>query len=69
MLGLRTDKYSYMRYHGIWDCNELYDMDNDPDQMNNLLGDVRIIAMAAAIRQFPEREYLQQPDRGPGSQG
>jgi len=42
VLGLRTDKYSYMRYHGIWDINELYDIENDPHQMNNLLGDVRI---------------------------
>ncbi|MFC1544944.1 sulfatase, partial [Gemmatimonadota bacterium] len=44
ILGLRTDKYSYFRYHGIWDANELYDMENDPDQMNNLLGDVRIVS-------------------------
>jgi len=40
VLGLRSDKYSYMRYHGIFDINELYDMQNDPDQMNNLLGEV-----------------------------
>ncbi len=36
--GIRTEKYSYMRYHGIWDINELYDNENDPDQMNNLIG-------------------------------
>ncbi|ODS40953.1 MAG: acetylglucosamine-6-sulfatase [Candidatus Altiarchaeales archaeon WOR_SM1_79] len=36
--GIRTEKYSYMRYHGIWDVNELYDMENDSDQMNNLIG-------------------------------
>jgi len=36
--GIRTEKYSYMRYHGVWDLNELYDNENDPDQMNNLLG-------------------------------
>ena len=40
--GLRTEQYSYMRYQGVWDINELYDIQADPDQMNNLLGDVRI---------------------------
>lgn len=40
VLGLRSDKYSFMRHHGIWDKYELYDIENDPDQMNNLLGHV-----------------------------
>jgi len=44
VLGLRTDTYSYMRHHGIWDMYELYDVENDPDQMNNLLGHVRLTA-------------------------
>jgi N-acetylglucosamine-6-sulfatase len=41
VVGLRTDRYSFMRYHGIWDLDELYDIKDDPDQMNNLLGSVR----------------------------
>ncbi|MCX6616922.1 MAG: sulfatase [Acidobacteria bacterium] len=41
VVGLRTDRYSYMRYHGIWDLDELYDIEKDPDQMHNLLGEVR----------------------------
>ena len=40
--GLRTDQYSYMHYHGIWDLDELYDVRKDPDQMNNLMADVRV---------------------------
>lgn len=40
ILGLRTRQYSYMTYHGVWDRFELYDMNKDPDQRNNLLGDV-----------------------------
>jgi N-acetylglucosamine-6-sulfatase len=39
--GLRTDRYAYMRYHGIWDLDELYDIEKDPHQRNNLLGNVR----------------------------
>ena len=33
--------HSFMRYHGIWDLNELYDIQKDPDQTNNLLAHVR----------------------------
>ena len=29
-----------MTYHGVWDRSELYDMNVDPDQMDNLLGAV-----------------------------
>ncbi|MFA8436871.1 MAG: sulfatase [Marinifilaceae bacterium] len=37
VFGIRTDKYKYIRYHGIWDRNELYDIENDPDEMYNLI--------------------------------
>ena len=39
ILGLRTEQYSYMQYHGVWDRWELYDIVKDPDQRNNLLKD------------------------------
>lgn len=41
VIGLRTDRYSYMQYHGVWDLDELYDIQEDPAQMRNLLGSVR----------------------------
>jgi N-acetylglucosamine-6-sulfatase len=34
---VRTDKYKYIRYHGIWDTNEFYDLEADPHEMNNLI--------------------------------
>lgn len=37
--GVRTDRYKLMRYHGVWDRYELYDLQEDPHEMNNLLGD------------------------------
>lgn len=40
IFGLRTKQYSYMTYHGVWDNYELYDVQKDPEQMHNLLGDV-----------------------------
>ena len=37
--GVRTDRYKYIRYHGIWDTNEFYDLENDPDEMRNLIAE------------------------------
>ncbi len=34
---VRTDRYKYIFYNGIWDINELYDLQNDPNEMNNLI--------------------------------
>jgi arylsulfatase A-like enzyme len=35
--GVRTDKFKYIRYQGIWDTNELYDLEKDPNEMTNLI--------------------------------
>jgi arylsulfatase A-like enzyme len=34
---IRSDKYKYIAYNGIWDINELYDIEKDPYEMNNLI--------------------------------
>ncbi|MDO3385616.1 sulfatase [Gilvimarinus sp. SDUM040013] len=34
---LRSDKYKLIQYHGVWDTEELYDLENDPKEMNNLI--------------------------------
>jgi len=34
---LRTDQYKYIRYHGIWDLDELYDIKEDPHELHNLI--------------------------------
>ena len=34
---LRTDRYKFIRYHGIWDIDELYDLQEDPLEGNNLI--------------------------------
>jgi arylsulfatase A-like enzyme len=38
MHGVRTDRYKYIRYHGLWDTNEFYDLQEDPYEMHNLIG-------------------------------
>lgn len=35
--GIRDARNKYIRYHGIWDRNELYDLQNDPHEMYNLI--------------------------------
>ncbi|RYF60872.1 MAG: DUF4976 domain-containing protein, partial [Cytophagaceae bacterium] len=37
MFGVRTDRYKYIFNHGVWDANELYDLKNDPQEVNNLI--------------------------------
>ena len=48
---LRTDDYKLIQYHGIWDTEELYDIKNDPKEMNNLVGDPQYLPIVAAMRQ------------------
>lgn len=33
---VRGDRYKYIRYHGIWDKDEFYDLEKDPDELHNL---------------------------------
>jgi len=40
--GLRTARYSLMLTQSVWDISELYDLERDPDQMKNLVADIRI---------------------------
>lgn len=37
VFGVRTERYKYIRYYGIWDTNELYDLERDPHEINNLI--------------------------------
>jgi arylsulfatase A-like enzyme len=37
MHGVRTGRYKYIRYHGIWDTNEFYDLQEDPYETKNLI--------------------------------
>jgi len=58
VLGLRSDQYSFMRHHGIWDKYELYDIHKDPDQMNNLLGHVELTANHSDVLQWIKEPEL-----------
>lgn len=34
---VRTDTFKYIRYYGLWDTNELYNMVKDPKEAHNLI--------------------------------
>jgi N-acetylglucosamine-6-sulfatase len=34
---IRTDRYKYIFYHGVWDHDGLYDLDIDPHERHNLI--------------------------------
>ena len=34
---IREDRYKYVRYHGVWDIDELYDLQEDPLESRNLI--------------------------------
>lgn len=36
-LAYRGARYKYIQYHGVWDTEELYDLQEDPKEMKNLI--------------------------------
>ncbi|PST84531.1 acetylglucosamine-6-sulfatase [Pedobacter yulinensis] len=34
---VRTDRYKFIRSQGVWDIDQLYDLQEDPDELNNLI--------------------------------
>ncbi len=43
---LRGDRYKYITYYGLWDTDELYDLQTDPGETKNLIHDPAIAATA-----------------------
>ena len=39
VFALRGDRYKYITCYGLWDADELYDLQNDPNETTNLLYD------------------------------
>lgn len=75
MHAVRTGQFKYIHYYGIWDTDELYDLNQDPKEQKNLIRDPRYKAELANLKKmlFAELErtdglYIPlYPDRG-GSQ-
>jgi N-acetylglucosamine-6-sulfatase len=39
VFALRGERFKYITYYGLWDTDELYDLQNDPKETNNLISD------------------------------
>jgi len=47
VFSLRGDRYKYITYYGLWDADELYDLQMDPGESKNLLYDPKLKDVAA----------------------
>jgi N-acetylglucosamine-6-sulfatase len=47
VFALRGDRYKYINYYWLWDADELYDLETDPEESNNLLYDPAFETIAA----------------------
>jgi N-acetylglucosamine-6-sulfatase len=54
MHAIRTDRYKFIRYQGIWDIDELYDIQADPKEKKNLILDPKLLP---TIRDLNRRLY------------
>ena len=41
IFSLRSDRYKYITYYGLWDADELYDLESDPNETRNLLYELK----------------------------
>ena len=51
----------YITYYGLWDVDELYDLENDPQESNNLIADP---AYKDIIKKMENRLYAMLSDAG-----
>jgi N-acetylglucosamine-6-sulfatase len=50
LFAVRTDRYKYIFNQGVWDANELYDLQEDPFEMNNLIRQPAMQQTAAKLK-------------------
>jgi N-acetylglucosamine-6-sulfatase len=46
IFSLRGDRYKYITYYGLWDADELFDLQSDPQESKNLLYDPQFKTIA-----------------------
>jgi len=61
VFALRGDRYKYITYYGLWDTDELYDIQADPDETQNLITDPEL---ADVISDMEDRLYAMLAEEG-----
>jgi arylsulfatase A-like enzyme len=51
IFAVRSDRYKYIFNYGTWDINELYDLKEDPNEMNNLIRDPAMAKKGLELRE------------------
>jgi N-acetylglucosamine-6-sulfatase len=54
VFALRGEQYKFVRYYGVWDVDELFDLRADPNEMKNLAYEP---ALSATAKQMSERLF------------
>ena len=49
LFAIRTERYKYIYYHGVWDHNGFYDLQSDPHERHNL---IRVPTFQADIKRL-----------------
>ena len=60
-LAIRTDRWKYVYYHGIWDLNGLYDLKTDPHERHNL---IEVPAFRERARQMRDQLFRELAQSG-----
>jgi N-acetylglucosamine-6-sulfatase len=73
LLAIRTDRYKFVFYHGVWDRNAFYDLATDPQERHNLIDVPAFQDLIAGLQKqlFDELEAgggLQIPVRPPAGE-
>ncbi len=50
IFALRGEQYKFISYHGIWDTDELYDLQADPQEKHNLINDPKQQQLIRTLR-------------------
>lgn len=58
---LRGDRYKYNTYYGLWDTDELYDLQEDPGEINNLIDSPE---HQKIVKEMENRLYAMMDDAG-----
>ena len=61
VFSIRSDKYKYNSYYGLWDTDEFFDIQVDPEEQNNLISSSQHQKQA---RQMEQQMYKMMEELG-----